>query len=125
MSPEMYTIIGVGVGLLAVMVALFAATWQMMNSRFSAFSADVGGRFSTMSTDVNGRFASLSNDTNARLDSLSNDMNARFKESNERFLLLVEQNRQLIAEISQLSQRVARLEGLLRVPHETDGHSDG
>ena len=136
MSPEMYTIIGVGVGLSAVIVALFAATWQMMNSRFSAFSADVGGRFSTTSTDVNGRFASLSNDVNARFDSLSNDfnarfdslsndMNARFKESNDRFLLLVEQNRQLIAEISQLSQRVARLEGLLRVPHETDGHSEG
>ena len=66
MSPEMYTIIGVGVGLLAVIVSLFVATWQMMNSRFSALSIDVIGLFSTMSTDANGRFASLSNDTNAR-----------------------------------------------------------
>ncbi len=103
MSPEMYTILGVGVGMLAVMVALFAATWQMTNARFAA----------------------LSNDVNARFAALSNDMNARFEESNERFLLMVEQNRQLITEVSQLSQRVARLEGLLRVPHETDGHGDG
>ena len=114
MSPEMYTILGVGVGLLAVMVALFAATWQMMNARFSA-----------LSNDVNGRFADMSNDVNARFAALSNDMNARFEESNERFLLMVEQNRQLITEVSQLSQRVARLEGMLRVPHETDGLGDG
>ena len=114
MSPEMYTILGVGVGLLAVMVALFAVTWQMMNARFSA-----------LSNDVNGRFADMSNDVNARFAALSNDMNARFEESNERFLLMVEQNRQLITEVSQLSQRVARLEGMLRVPHETDGLGEG
>ena len=38
---------------------------------------------------------------------------------------MVEQNRQIVTELSQLSQRVARLEGLLRLPHEADGHSDG
>ena len=103
MSPEMYTILGVGIGLLAVIVALFAATWQMMNSRFDAASSD----------------------TNSRFAALSSDMNSRFEESNQRYLLMVEQNRQLIAEVSQLSQRVARLEGLLRVPHETDGHGEG
>ena len=103
MSPEMYTILGVGIGLLAVIVALFTATWQMMNSRFG----------------------SASSDTNARFDALSSDMNARFEESNQRYLMMVEQNRLLIAEVSQLSQRVARLEGLLRLPHETDGHSEG
>lgn len=103
MSPEMYTILGVGVGSLAVIVALFAATWQMMNSRFDAASSN----------------------TNARLNDLSSDMNARFEESNQRYLLMVEQDRQLIAEVSQLSQRVARLEALLRLPHEADGHGDG
>ena len=99
MSPEMYTILGVGVGLLAVIVSLFVATWQMMNSRFDTASRDTNARF--------------------------NDMNVRFEESNQRYLQMVEQNRQLIAEISQLSQRVARMEGLLRVPHEADGHGDG
>jgi poly(3-hydroxyalkanoate) synthetase len=92
MSPEMYTILGVGIGLLAVIVALFAAAWQMMNSRF---------------------------------DAASSDTNARFEESNQRYLLMAEQNRQLIAGVSQMSQRVARLEGLLRLPHETDGHGEG
>ena len=106
MSPEMYTILGVGIGLLAVIVALFAATWQMMNSRFDAASRDTNARFDEASSNTNARF---------------NDMNARFEESNQRYLLMVEQNRLLIAEVSQLSQRVARLEGLLRVPHETDG----
>ena len=106
MSPEMYTILGVGIGLLAVIVALFAATWQMMNSRFDAASRDTNARFDEAASNTNARF---------------NDMNARFEESNQRYLLMVEQNRLLIAEVSQLSQRVARLEGLLRVPHETDG----
>ena len=114
MSPEMYTILGVGIGLLVVIVALFAATWQMMNSRFDAASSD-----------TNARFDAASSNTNARFNDLLSDMNARFEESNQRYLLMVEQNRQLIAEVSQLSQRVARLEGLLRVPHETDGHSEG
>ena len=103
MSPEMYTILGVGVGLLAVIVSLFVATWQMMNSRFQ----QVDARFSDMTGDFNARFLALSNDMN------------------ERYLQMVEQNRQLIVEVSQLSQRVARLEGLLRMPHETDGHGDG
>ena len=113
MSPEMYTILGVGIGLLAVIVALFAATWQMMNARFDAASSD-----------TNARFDDSSSNTNARFNALSSDMNARFEESNQRNLLMVEQNRQLIAEVSQLSQRVARLEGLLRVPHETDRHGE-
>lgn len=103
MSPEMYTILGVGIGLMAVVVALFAATWQMMNARFDAAASNTDSRFAA----------------------LSNDMNARFEESNQRYLQMVEQNRQIIVEVSQLSQRVARLEGLLRVPHEADGHSDG
>ncbi len=103
MSPEMYTILGVGIGLMAVVVALFAATWQMMNARFDAAASNTDSRFAALSTD----------------------MNARFEESNQRYLQMVEQNRQIIVEVSQLSQRVARLEGLLRVPHEADGHSDG
>ena len=113
MSPEMYTILGVGIGLLAVIVALFAATWQMMNSRFDGASRDTDSRFDAASSN-----------TNARFNALSSDMNARFEESNQRYLLMVEQNRQLIAEVSQLSQRVARLEGLLRLTHETDGQGD-
>lgn len=110
MSPEMYTILGVGVGLLAVMVALFAATWQMMNSRFDAASSDTNARFDDAASNTNARF---------------NDMNARFEESNQRYLQMMEQNRLLISEVSQLSQRVARLEGLLRLPHETDGVGEG
>ena len=124
MSPEMYTILGVGIGLLAVIVALFAATWQMMNSRFDAAASNTSSRFDAASSDTNARFDAASSDTNSRFTALSNDMNARFEESNQRYLMLVEQNRQLIAEVSQLSQRVARLEGLLRMPHETDGHGD-
>jgi hypothetical protein len=114
MSPEMYTILGVGIGLLAVIVALFAAAWQMMNSRFDAASSD-----------TNARFDDASSNTNAGFNALSSDMNARFEESNQRYLLMAEQNRQLIAGVSQMSQRVARLEGLLRLPHETDGHGEG
>ena len=121
MSPEMYTILGVGIGLLAVIVALFAATWQMMNSRFDAASSDTNARFDEASSNTSARFDEASSNTNARFNALSSDMNARFEESNQRYLMMVEQNRLLIAEVSQLSQRVARLEGLLRVPHETDG----
>ena len=120
MSAEMYTILGVGVGMMAVIVALFAATWQMINARFNAASSDSNARFD----DSNARFTALSNDMNARFIALSNDMNARFEESNQRYLLLVEQNRELISEVSQLSQRVARLEGLLRLPHEIDGRGE-
>ena len=103
MSPEMYTILGVGIGLLAVIVALFAATWQMMN-------CSVRRRLQ--------RYQRLAlttppSNTNARFTALSSDMNARFEESNQRYLLMVEQNRQLIAEVSQLSQRVARLEAII------------
>ena len=120
MSAEMYTILGVGVGLMAVIVALFAATWQMMNARFNAASSDSNARFDAASNNTNARF----DDSNARFTALSNDMNARFEESNQRYMLLVEQNRELISEVSQLSQRVARLEGLLRLPHETDGRGE-
>ena len=77
-----------------VAVTLFAATRQMMNSRFNAASGD----------------------TNARFTALSNGMNARFEECNERYLQLVEQNRQLITELSQLSQRLARLGGCSGCP---------
>ena len=121
MSPEMYTILGVGIGLLAVVVALFAATWQMMNARFDAAASNTNARFDDAASNTNARF----DDANSRFAALSNDINVRFDESNQRYLQMVEQNRQIVDEISKLSQRVARLEGLLRVPHEADGHSDG
>ncbi len=94
MSAEMYMILGVGVGLAGLVLTLFVATWQMMNSRFN---------------EVNARF---------------NEVNARFSEVNARFLQMEEHIRQLTAIVAALAERVARLEGLMGVRQEVDGRGD-
>ena len=69
MSPEMYTILGVGIGRCGVIVALFAATWQMMNARFDAASSDnQKPDFDDKWGNADSRFNALSSDINARFD---------------------------------------------------------
>ena len=48
MSAEMYMILGVGVGLAGLVLTLFVATWQMMNSRFN----EVNARFLQMEEHI-------------------------------------------------------------------------
>ena len=48
MTQEIYWIIGVGLGLASLNLALFVATWQMMNGRF----ADVNARFAEMNAQM-------------------------------------------------------------------------
>ena len=48
MTQEIYWIIGVGLGLASLNLALFVATWQMMNARF----AEVNARFAEMNAQM-------------------------------------------------------------------------
>ena len=41
MTQEIYWIIGVGLGLASLNLALFVATWQMMNARFAEVNAQM------------------------------------------------------------------------------------
>ena len=41
MTQEIYWIIGVGLGLASLNLALFVATWQMMNARFAEMNAQM------------------------------------------------------------------------------------
>ena len=138
MSPEMYMILGVGVGLAGLVLTLFVATWQMVNSRFNSLRSDmnarfaeVNARFDSTGNDMNARFDNAGNEVNARFaevnarfDSIGSDINARFNEVNERFLQMQEYIRQLTAVVFALAERVARLEGLMGVRQEINGRGD-
>ena len=108
LSPEIYSIVGVGVGLATLNVSAFLFLWNQMNGRFN----DMNGRFN----DMNERF----NDMNGRF----NDIYLRFGQVEDRFAQMTTQIQHLASEISGLAQRVARLEGHLRIPQEPNGRGE-
>ena len=117
MAQEIYWIIGVGLGLASLNLALFVATWQMMNARFAEVNAQMNARFAEMNAEVNARFA----------------------EMNAQMIQIREEQVRLANEISELKQRVTALESwavslneqitrfqilldrLLRLPQEPNG----
>ena len=117
MTPEMYLMIGLAVGLAGLMLTLFVATMQMMNARFAEMNAQMNARFAEMNAEVNARFA----------------------EMNAQMIQIREEQVRLANEISELKQRVTALESwavnlneqvtrfqmlldrLLRLPQEPNG----
>ncbi len=58
MSPEMYMVLGVGVGLAGLILTLFIITWRMMDSQFNRLSSDMNAWFDSIGGEVNARFDS-------------------------------------------------------------------
>lgn len=52
MTQEIYWIIGVGLGLASLNLALFVATWHMMNARFAEVNAQMNARFAEMNAQM-------------------------------------------------------------------------
>ena len=117
MTPEMYLMIGLAVGLAGLILTLFVATMQVMNSRFAEMNAQMSTRFAEMNSEVNARFA----------------------EMNAQMIQIREEQVRLANEISELKQRMTALETwaaglndrvtrfeilldrLLRLPQEPNG----
>ena len=88
MTPEMYLMIGLAVGLASLMLTLFVVAMQVMSARFAEMNAQMSARFAEMNAEVNARFA----------------------EMNAQMIQIREEQVRLANEIAEVKQRVTALE---------------
>ena len=113
MTPEFWTIVGVGVSLFAFGVAALQFTFRRLDQRFADTNKLIDQRFNAVDKrfdDVNRRI----DDTNKLVDQRFNDVNKRIDDTNRRMDQRFDDiNRRmdgLSSDVKQLTSRVTELE---------------
>ena len=120
MSPEIWTIISVGIVILIAIATTNRALRREMNERISGLDKRIDGlaeRITAVQLEMSERFGEV----NKRIAALRLEMNERFGEVNERIAALRLETNERIAAVrlemgerfGEVSERLGRVEGLL------------
>ena len=129
MSPEMITIIGVGVALLAAQLSVAGLLVTLMiqsekrniqridrledrmNRQFEQMQGEMNRRFEQMQGEMNRRFDRLEDQTNQRFEQMQGEMNRRFDGQDERVRGLEQGQARLSGQFSELKDFLSHQSG--------------
>ena len=129
MSPEMITIIGVGVALLAAQLSVAGLLVTLMiqsekrniqridrledrmNRQFEQMQGEMNRRFEQMQGEMNRRFDRMEEQTNYRFDRMQTETNRRFDAQDERLRGLEQGQARLSGQFSELKDFLSHQSG--------------
>ena len=118
MSPEMITIIGVGVALLAaqlsvagLLVTLMIQSEKRNIQRIDRLEDRMNRQFEQMQGEMNRRFDRLEDQTNQRFEQMQGEMNRRFDGQDERVRGLEQGQARLSGQFSELKDFLSHQSG--------------